>query len=193
VKKLIFVFVFLFMPSAFGERAAHFKGAVRIEQLITERITGVDHPFSLYRYFGASGRSALLLKQLLGAYVSDGTSSVFQNGEPNSVNMLLWNLVLYGLAEELEKNCSSSTSLPIRPPFRQSLDEICKWPQPSAKSEAVMRNFWLSLMSYDAPPDEFDAWKNLFLTSSYQNKPAGQTVSAMVFAALYNPHFLLRK
>ncbi len=171
-----------------------FRGVSAIEDALGERLNGGTKPFSFYRYLGSmSATSAYILRQLLGANVAAGGESSFQNGHPNSVNMLLWYMVLYGLADELQKNCDAPTGLTLQPSFAQALHDICAWPNASAKTDQVMGNFWLALMDYDAPPEELDAWKDFFLHSSYADKPGDQVVAAMSFSIFYNPHFLLRK
>ena len=47
-------------------------------------------------------------------------------------------------------------------------------------------------MSFDAPPEEFAAWKDYFLNEAeYANAPASTALPAMTLAALFNPYFLL--
>jgi hypothetical protein len=70
---------------------------------------------------------------------------------------------------------------------------MCTWPQADAKDEAVMLPFWVSLMGYSAPREEYEAWRKFFLTSSYANKPARETISAMALAITLNPYFLLHR
>jgi hypothetical protein len=184
--------ILLYSQIALGQ-AAPFRGATGIEEIITERITGTDHPFTFYRYM-VGIENPYSMRQLLGVYSDLGGESEFRNGQPNSVNMLLWNWVIDDFASDIQTNCSqSSVRIGLLSQVRDTINEICKWPNSDAKSETAMRNFWLAFMSYDAPPEEFDAWKEFFLSSSYKDRPASETVRAMTLAILYNPHFLLRK
>jgi hypothetical protein len=57
----------------------------------------------------------------------------------------------------------------------------------------VLLDFWLGVMGYNAPDEEFTAWRDMFLHSSYQNRPAAETIEAMTLAITMNPHFLLHK
>jgi hypothetical protein len=55
-----------------------------------------------------------------------------------------------------------------------------------------MLAFWLAIMGYSAPEEEYQAWRTFFLSSAYKDKPAGETVSAMSLAILMNPFLLLQ-
>ena len=52
---------------------------------------------------------------------------------------------------------------------------------------------YLYLMGYNAPEDEYLAWRDFFLKSSYRDRPAAETLDAMTLAITMNPFFLLHR
>ena len=72
------------------------------------------------------------------------------------------------------------------------MQKLCAWPAESAKSDAVLQEFWLSVMGYNAPEAEYAAWRDFF-RQSYGQRAAAETVAAMTLAITMNPYFLLHK
>lgn len=176
-----------FLSTITFAQSAQFRGASAVEEVLSERLWSPGSTISLARYIDYN------LRSLLGARVAFGGESVFSNGEPNSVNMLLWNVSLQGVADEIALNCSFNSFPPLNNKFKAALQKVCLWPEESAKSNSVLQEYWLAVMGYDAPIEEFEAWRDFFLTSSFAKKSAQETISPLTFAILYNPHFLLRK
>jgi hypothetical protein len=90
------------------------------------------------------------------------------------------------------KTCKEP-ALQLNDRFADTLAEICTWPKPKAKSDAAMSAFWLALMGYEAPKQEYVAWRDFFLSSSYRDRSADETVAAMTLAITMNPYFLITK
>ena len=61
-----------------------------------------------------------------------------------------------------------------------------------SEREAALFGFWISIMSFDAPLQEYQAWKDFFLDGPFVKSPAPDVIRAMAAAILMNPHFLLR-
>ena len=179
-------------------QAYQFHGRIELEQILSDRM--LEHQiFSFQRYYkDIKSTTVNVLLLLLGGYDNangqdqSGNDS-FNNGKPNSVNLLLYQVVLNSLAEEIQANCTSTTGLQFNANFRNALNTICQWPSPSAQTEEAMEAYWIALMGYDAPEEEFTAWRDFFMTSSYANQPASVAVSALTFALMYNPNFLLSR
>jgi len=72
------------------------------------------------------------------------------------------------------------------------LRTLCRWPAAAAKADAVLLEFWLSVMGHNAPHTEYLAWREFFLTT-YANRPAAETIDAMTLAITMNPYFLLHR
>jgi hypothetical protein len=105
---------------------------------------------------------------------------------------VIWQVTLSGFARSMGASCQAP-ALPLHPRFLAELKRLCAWPAAEAKSDAVMMAFWLGVMGYEAPRAEYVAWRHFFLTSSYKDRPAAETVSAMTLAIVMNPHFLLQR
>jgi hypothetical protein len=177
------------------------RGYTTINRLLKERVVQPDG-FELGQYLGeaesvaepAQGR----LLSLLGTYVGAGTDAQFQNGQPNSMNMILWYILLDHLADGVAANCpgahpGAAARVRLRPRFAEALRRVCAWPSPDAKTPEALRGLWLELTAFDAPDQEFEAWRGFFVSSpDYVRAPASRAVSALVLSALFNPYFLLR-
>jgi hypothetical protein len=171
-----------------------FKGYVVINKTLHERIWESNASIKLGKYLGESySPTSPNLLDLLGTYKGGTMGAGFQNGVPNVLNMLLWKMIFTGLSQDIAALCVNPNRPEFRAEFISRVRQLCQWPGAGAKSDTVMNAFWNSLMSYDAPYDEYYAWKNFFKTSSYKNASSSKAVEAMAMAILNNPHFLLNK
>jgi hypothetical protein len=170
-----------------------YKGYQVIEQTLTGRLLADGEEFSFRTYLKVPGQKveAGPLLQLLGEYNGTGNNE-FANGDPNSVNMLLWQLLLQLAGKDLAARCQNQGHLRLNPVFEASFTPLCQWPAASAKTDEVLRAFWLGVMGYDAPEEELLAWENFALTSGYASKPAAEAIPALFLLITYNPYFLLR-
>ena len=173
-----------------------FRGYAEVNKLIHERVAQ-ENGFELGQYLdkvSALPTSGDLLS-LLGTFDVSDPSSTFRNGDPNSINMLLWYIALDKFATDIASHCTMGLgTLILRDEFWAALKPLCAWPEPSAKTDAVLYLFWSALLRYDAPPEEFQAWKTFFIQEpAYQNASAQTVISEMGLSALYNPYFLLKQ
>ena len=178
---------------------SEFKGYFAINRTLQERLVQSPNTFQLGVYLDESynpfGNSLL---DLLGTYDRGSLDSAFRNGKPNVVNVLLWHVVFSGLSRDLAALCLAGAPPNPRigslaPSFESALKTVCAWPQASAQSDEALLAFWLGLMSFDAPIEEFEAWRDFFRSAPYVNAPAQEAVAALVLAAFSNPYFLLRR
>jgi hypothetical protein len=56
----------------------------------------------------------------------------------------------------------------------------------------VLTAFWLAMMGYNAPQEEFLVWKD-FVLATYGEKKAAEAIEAMTLALMMNPYFLLEQ
>ena len=203
---LLFVLFFSLQKKATANSVRPvFRGYSKINRIIHERVAE-ENGFELGQYLDkvalvpASGD----LLSLLGTYDGADSNSTYRNGNPNSMNMLLWYIALDEFSTDIANQCSGEKELndskagvsPLRlkTRFRSALSPLCAWPDASAKADSALFAFWSAFLSYDAPVEEFQAWKNFFLTDeAYQNGPASKVISDMGVAALFNPYFLLEQ
>jgi hypothetical protein len=182
---------------------ASLRGYATTHRILTERIVkpSISYNFAAYLdehyYPGSFFLNGLL--ELLGVYAgSSSFDSSFRNGNPNVINTVLWHILFSGLSEDIGKLCVESASpnplLHItQDSFRSALQPLCSWPSPASRSNDALLAFWLALMSFDAPIEEFDSWREFFQGPTYEQASASEAVAAMSLAILDNPHFLLRK
>ncbi|MGE0004279.1 MAG: hypothetical protein AB7S92_01700 [Parvibaculaceae bacterium] len=162
------------------------KGLAALSRELSARIAPRDDPLELDIFIPADG-----LDDLAGTWSTFGTQHKFQNGTPNPVNMVIMQAALSGFAASLGESCATP-QLSFHPQFLEILRNLCKWPAASAKADAVMRGFWVSIMGYDAPMQEYDAWRS-FMRREYGERPAAETIEAMTLAITMNPYFLMDK
>jgi hypothetical protein len=110
---------------------------------------------------------------------------------PNSLNIVIWHATLSRFAAAIGESCAAPR-LAFHPKFQATLRRVCAWPAEEARSEPVLREFWLAMMGHGAPEAEYAAWREFF-RAAYAGKPAAETVAAMTLAITMNPHFLLHQ
>jgi hypothetical protein len=193
----IFLGLMLFSLSVFanGKSATPFKGYTEINRILMERVIGPG--FSLGTYLGEPYVEAQpgTLLELLGMYETGGLSGGFANAVPNSLNTMLWALLLSGLADDIGGVCTGAVSkdwLTLTPDFQDALMPLCDWPKASATSVVALKTYWDALMFYDAPESEFEVWETFAEEEAKTNETAAVAVSRLTVAALLNPYFLLR-
>ena len=166
--------------------APQLKGMAAISMELAARISPREERFELDQFMPADG-----LDELAGTWSSFGTEHRFANGTPNPVNMVILYASLSGFAKAMGKSCTDP-QMPFNASFADTLEVMCDWPGTEAKSDAAMTAFWLALMGYEAPKEEYIAWRDFFITS-YRDRPANETISAMTLAITMNPYFLTQK
>lgn len=162
-----------------------FKGLAVLSRELSARIAPHDSPIELDIFMPADG-----LDDLTGTWSTFGTEHKFQNGTPNPVSIVIMHAALSSFADSMGKSCVEP-ELSFHPQFLKVLRDLCRWPADSAKTTAVMEGFWLGIMGYDAPREEFDAWRGFFVSPEYGEQPAGETIKAMTLAITMNPYFLM--
>jgi hypothetical protein len=176
----------LLWASSAQSAPARFKGLTALSKELSARIAPEDSPIELDRYMPADG-----LDDLAGTWSAFGTEHRFQNGEPNAVNMVLLRLTFTGFAGSLATACKSPSVL-LSEHFYDTLEALCQWPSPEAASDEVLTAFWLGMMGYNAPQEEFSFWRD-FVRKTYAGKDARQTIEGMTLAIMLNPYFLLEQ
>src|SRR5436305_766453 len=109
----------LFAGSMSWAQSSQFRGRAEIETTLSERMLK-NQSFTFGRYLQtmtSATRNGILL--LLGGYSTGQTSTTFfENGDPNSVNMLIYDLVLDSLSNEIAQSCISTVKLNYSDDFR---------------------------------------------------------------------------
>jgi hypothetical protein len=180
------LFVSAATPTASQAQSAQFKGWSAITRELSTRLAPPGTELDLYQFIPADD-----LDDLLGTWYRFGDEHTFQNGSPNSVSMVIWRVALSGFARSVAGSCTRPR-LEFQARFVATLKTLCRWPAPDAKSDAVMMDFWLGVMGYNAPESEYAAWRE-FVLKTYRDRPAAETIEAMTLAITMNPYFLLHR
>jgi len=168
-------------------QSAQFKGMPALSRELATRLAPPGMSLELDWFLPAPG-----LDDLVGTWSTFGSEHSFQNGSPNALSMVIWHVTLTNLARSIGQWCEAPP-LMFENSFAVALRRLCGWPGSAAKDETALEAFWLSLMGHAAPRSEFLAWRAFFLTSSYRDKPARETIPAMALAIMLNPYFLLAR
>jgi hypothetical protein len=167
-------------------QTSQFKGLAAIARELSTRIAPKDEPLDLEQFIPAEQ-----MESLLGTWSTFGAEHSFQNGVPNTVNVVIWHVTLTRFAASIGASCAEPRHI-FHPRFAATLRRICTWPSAEAKSEEVLSEFWWSVMGHNAPKQEYEAWRDFFL-GSYAATPAAETIADMTLAIAMNPYFLLHK
>ena len=167
-------------------QTSEFKSLVTVAQELSSRMAPKDEPLDLEQFVPADG-----MEDLLGTWGTFGAERSFQNGVPNAVNAMIWYVTLSRFAVSIGSSCAEPQHA-FHPRFAATLNKLCSWPSAEAGSEAVLSEFWWSIMGHSAPEREYAAWRDFF-RATYAGKPASETVAAMTLAITMNPYFLLHR
>lgn len=186
-----------------GKPVGGYKGLIAINQILQLRLLTPDAAapqFSITRYFGQPSGEPTGLAILLGAYGGEDAHRTFQNGTPSPMSMLLWQMILTSLAEDIARSCdqeggprSLGDIFPYNQNFITHLKPLCSWPSPAAKNDSHLLGLWLALMGYDAPREEYESWKEFFLSpeSPFSSSSRTEAILAMARTIFLSPFFLL--
>lgn len=167
-------------------QSSQFKGWVTVWKEVSARIAPPGMPLDVDQFLPAED-----MEDLLGTWSSFGSEHTFRNGVPNPLNMMIWRVALTGFAEAVAASCTTPR-LAFDKTFQATLSALCTWPAPLARSDEVLRAFWIGIEGYDAPESEYVAWRD-FIRQTYANRPASEALRAMTFAATMHPSFLLHR
>jgi hypothetical protein len=167
-------------------QTSRFKGWAAISKELSTRIAPKGETLDLDRFLPAAD-----MEDLLGSWSTFGSEHAFQNGLPNSISIAIWHAALSNFAKSIGASCRQP-QLEFHPKFADTLRKLCAWPAGGARGDALLMDYWLAIMGYNAPEAEYVAWRDYFL-ASYKDRPAADTVTAMTLAITMNPYFLLHK
>ena len=187
-----YIFLCLLFTGNFAQ-ATELKGYVETNQALRERIFDQGGQYEVGDFIGVrySDFENNLL-DILGTYKSSGVTLGFKNGQPNSLNILVWKMMFSQLSDKISGLCIGGDSTNFSVDFSTQMTGLCKWPAATARSEESLKTFWTILMGYDAPEEEFLAFRDFFLSDQWSQARPNDVVWAMSYSILMNPYFLLR-
>lgn len=167
-------------------QSSQFKGWETVSRELSVRIAPKDKPLQLDQFLPVDS-----MDELLGTWSTFGTEHTFRNGVPNALNLMIWHVGLSRFSNAVGQSCTTP-SLEFHPRFMATLQKLCRWPAAEARDEAVLLEFWTSVMGHSASADEYIAWRDFF-TGEYGDRAAAETIAAMTLAITMNPRFLLHR
>jgi hypothetical protein len=170
-------------------------GYVGLESHIRSRAVEPDSKFYLNYYLTGFGYSFIDdLVALMGVDEANGQTSGYRNAAPTSVNMLLYDMVLNGFANDLHRLCAESSEVrPQDPKYRaEFVEEILKICPGHVlnRDRDAMRRAYIALNGFLAPESEFEAWFQFFDESYVESNP-DTTMKHKIYSAMMNPYLLL--
>ena len=186
-----------------AENGSAFKGALNLQAMLSTRFFKPSGTFDISSYFNQHlalqyGYIPPII-QLLGFYDSAGMSSAFVNGTPNPVNMLIHDVIFSSFTHELAQICVDSKAVlfsgaaqPINDDLTATLVGICAWSAVETHNANQLMDLWLQTMGYQAPEEEFIAWRDFFMSDDYSAASGQKIIEDGIYAILNNPYFLLR-
>ncbi len=176
-------------------RVAPYKGYEAVNQVLLSRFILQPTSFQLSDYFGESGAE---LATLLGAWRGDGLHNQFANGAPNAMSFVIWRVAFSALGRDVAALCPSGGGLTmvqgllLRPDAAEAVGHLCEWPKAEAQTDGTLLTLWSSLVGYDAPYEDYAAWRDHFYAPVYQPVKPEKVIPLIISSALLNPHLLLR-
>ncbi len=196
---LLFALVSLFLDFRFsaaqaaGPGAAEFRGYMKVNDLVRERLLERGSDFELSQYLGQSyDPFGTNLLDLLGTHKSGFAGGRFRNGTPNSLNMLIWHMLFSKLATDVSLLCTGEAVLPFSVGFRKAAAPFCEFPFRMANWDDQLFTLWLTVMNFDAPLTEYQEWRKFWISPQASALRGPEALEWMVLSIVNNPYFLLR-
>ncbi|WP_394844815.1 hypothetical protein LZC95_48185 [Pendulispora brunnea] len=152
------------------------------------------------------------LRSFLGQWVTAGTQSKFQGGEPNPFGLVLWHQVIAAFAKGMGGICdtpgavdvtfpgvsapdaspSGATTAKLHRNVAPKIAKVCTFEGDDAAKKDAARALFHAVVD-DELPEEDAAFADFFAGPDYAQAPGKKRVEAMFTALLLNPHFLLTR
>ena len=150
-----------------GERGADLAASrvgTSMSKELSTRIAPKGEPLDLDRFLPAED-----MEDLLGTWSAFGGEHVFQNGLPNSVNMVIWHASLSRFRQEHRRSCMQVRNSSSTRKFSQIAARSCApGPQPAPRSERAADGLLAQRHGLQrAGRPNLLAWRDFFL-ASYQ-------------------------
>ena len=193
MKTKLAIFLFPFLAFAAGPGEAEFRGYVRTNTILRERLFGPGSDFELGAYVGQqyAGYGTNLL-DLLGTQKNGFAGGRFRNGVPNSLNMLTWHMLFTKLSGDVAGLCGGGADFKFREAFAAQIKGFCGFPEGQADWNEKLFTLWMTVMSFDAPLSEYEAWRAFWISPEARSMQGAEAVEWMMLSLFNNPYFLLR-
>ncbi|WP_394831584.1 hypothetical protein LVJ94_34230 [Pendulispora rubella] len=147
------------------------------------------------------------LRAFLGQWVTAGTQSKFQGGEPNPFGLVLWHQVIASFAKGMGGVCDTPGTVDVTFPgvsgapasaaklhrnVAPKIAAACTFEGDAAAKKEAARALFHAVVD-DELPEEDTAFADFFAGPDYAQAAGKTRVEAMFTAMLLNPHFLLTR
>ena len=181
-----------------GVEIGGLKGAKVIETIVKGRMLSADggKDFLLTQFIGDPNEKGLA--SILGGYTGSLSDSSLVSVTPNTVNVILWHLTMRRLAEHFATLVDAAITTPISPsPLNDQYMAAAKpflapLPASAIERRPLLKNLWLSVMRFDAPQTEMNAWIEAVAAESAFVQLSPKDALAILLETIFeDPYFLL--
>ena len=200
---ILLVFTAFSFTASANDDSFSFKGYQLIDQQAFERIYNRTDTFTELGLvigersgFGPFGGPSLL--DLLGIYPNGNNDGEMVNGDPNSMNTMLYFLLFDKMASSIVFHCSiledPVATLNYNPNFMSSMYYFCRTkledaPPGDPNFLYYIENLWMQLMGFEAPEEEYLAWKEYLTTTTFES--AEDRYYQALISIFMNPYFFI--
>ncbi|WP_394851197.1 hypothetical protein [Pendulispora rubella] len=199
--------------SAAGIPVGDIRGTELVNKSLQRRLFDPQAPTTQsFAIEKLAGRDVEQLRAFLGQWVTAGTQSKFQGGEPNPFGLVLWHQAIAAFARGMGGVCDTPGTLDVTFPGVSTADasppvattaklhrnvapkiaKVCTFQGDDAAKKEAARALFHAVVD-DELPDEDAAFADFFAGPEYAQAPGKKRVEAMFVAMLLHPHFLLTR
>ena len=128
----------------------------------------------------------------MGAFIEQDGEVRFVNGEPNPLNILIWDIAMQGLAHNLVDFCDGrGARLRLKKELKELIQSTCQ-SYPNISKEQIL-DLWMIFIGFLAPFEEAEEFVS-FYSAGLKKIEDGETWLFNVFhSLLMHPYFLLQQ
>lgn len=181
-----------------SDHVARFRGVAEVNQILRSRLVSnadfnimsslirTSDSFIATVVSGASTKDDVAA--LMGANKGLGLRVASDSMRSSTVHTLLWGLTFHAFSEDIGALCSPSpTELQLNVNAHEIAQRICKSDE---LQDQDIKELWDLLLRKDATPEEFQLWNQLE-KPEFLAKKGSERLSAIVYAMLFGPEFML--
>lgn len=170
-----------------GIPTGQLRGHQRINQEINLRY--VDQEY--YHFIQVLGVDSYSLLPLLGGF--QGSSPIYSNGNPNSVNMLLWPLIFQKTASLFAiASCEENFPYPnLRAQLKDTLEQLCAANIDKDDRLDLLDEVWMAVMAYSGSYEDYQEFIKHFAQESFWQLDPKERVEAALISLWTMPGYLL--
>lgn len=185
-----------------SDRVGEFRGYKAFDVHLKNNLLapiGSNNGFAFYTYLGDSNQFEAGLYSLLGGFSGGDTGqSKFQNGTPNGVNILVWQMGIRSLTKSMAQVCVSKQPMfdawQLKPSVFEAFAKACAMSaeQDNAVRRDTLASLWLQVLGYELPEEEYLEFIEVFASDQELLTMAPESrLQELLIAMLLHPLHLL--